>query len=138
MTEGLVEQILSAGSNFASIITGVVAVLAGGRFYLIGRRRRRMLEDYLKSQSSFDEEYTFGSPGRPHGMRTVTHLMAKLAMTDAQVLDAVFSSKKIRRYLSSDPKTGYANEMLFQYHPKGGTESLDEMVARVLAAVKPK
>jgi len=64
------------------------------------------LVDYLKREKQ---------KGENKGQRTILHLIAKLGMTEVQVLEASFQSGKITRRLSRDGNTGRANEILLEW-----------------------
>lgn len=100
--------IFEAIAGFAAIATAVVAVSAWGSVLWDRRRRRRALEDYLKNEAE-------KAPGA--GKRTLTHLVARLKMTESEILHAAFSSKKIICPFAVDPTSGRAKELLFEYEP---------------------
>ncbi len=66
------------------------------------------LENYLRTNR--DER---GPDDR--GRRTVLHLMAALAMSEADILDAAFRSKHIGRKTAADPETGRAVALYLFY-----------------------
>ncbi|MBS1840090.1 MAG: hypothetical protein JSS69_15000 [Acidobacteria bacterium] len=75
-------------ANFASIVTAAIAAIAACKFLLDRRNKRIKLEEYLKSEIK-------ENPNRHiHG---VLHLMAKLGMTESEILQASFASKHIIR-----------------------------------------
>ena len=96
---------LEIAAHWAAILTGVVARLAYGHFLLVRRNRRVRLEEYLHGQKN---------AGRDKGQRTVMHLIATLGMTEAEVVDAAFRSRKIRRVVITDDE-GRADRLLFEY-----------------------
>jgi hypothetical protein len=98
-------DILEISANWAAILTAAVAVLAYGGFLLKRSSRRQKLEGYLREQLLVDHD---------RGKRSITHLMAHLAMTEAEVLQAGFESKRIESSPGSDAE-GYANRIYFQY-----------------------
>lgn len=99
------EALLSIIANWAAILTAAVATYAYGRFLCEQRARQRRLENYLRDEKK---------QGADNGQRTVLHLMAHLAMTESEVLGAVFRSNKIRNVLGVDER-GRANILLFEY-----------------------
>ena len=107
---------LSVGANIAAIVTGAAAGIVGGNYWYRRSKRRTALETYLHAQRVEDE----GPGGTGHGLRTVIHLIARLAMTEEQILEAAFTSKKIKRWTAQDPETGRASALFFQYDEKGG------------------
>ena len=54
------------------------------------------------------------------GSRGVMYLMAHLAMTEEQILEAAFASRKVKRWTGQDPETGRANALFLQYDEGGG------------------
>jgi hypothetical protein len=109
-------QVLALIANIAEIVTGVVAAVVGGTYMFRRRQRRLALETYLQSKRLKDE----GPGGSGHGLRTVLHLVAHLAMTEEQILEAAFASRKIKRWTAQDPESGRAAALFFQYDKKGG------------------
>ena len=98
-------------ANLASILTAIVAVIFYfGYQYSISKKRRR-LEAYLKSEK---EEASSGK----QGLHTIIHLMAKLGLTEEEILQASFRSKHITRKVAVDPETDRATELLFGYEEK--------------------
>jgi hypothetical protein len=110
------QNLLSIIANFAQIVTAAIAGFFGTRVLWRGYRRRRALEDYLQSERKDDEQY-----GTGNGLRTVLHLMSKLAMTEAQVLDAAFGSNVVKRWTATDEETGRADALFLQYDKRGGS-----------------
>lgn len=96
---------LSIVSDWAAILTAVVAIFAYGMYHCDQRSKRRTLEKHLKA-----EKDRSGNEGK----RTILHLMGHLSMTEAEVLSASFRSKKIRSFFVTDSK-GRADALLFQY-----------------------
>lgn len=99
------ESSLGIAANWASITTAIVAVVAYGHFRHDRWSKMTALEKYLKTEKATRSD---------NGQRSVTHLMARLSMTEADVLGAAFRSKRIDSVLSPDEK-GRANAILFQY-----------------------
>jgi hypothetical protein len=125
-------DLLSVVANFAAVITAAVALIAGTRFLYRAIKRRRALESLLKRVRAHDEEYSVGGKGE----RTILYLMAHLAMTESQVLDAAFSSRRVKRWLANDPKSGRSNAMYFQYDPKGGPAEITDYMDRINETLK--
>lgn len=99
---------LEAFANGASIVTAFVALVAAGYVWFDLRRKRQKLERYLK-------EVKQSATGSDKGQRTLLHLIAKLGMTEAELLQASFRSKKVQRRLAKDDETGRASAMLLEY-----------------------
>jgi hypothetical protein len=98
-------EILSVTSNWAAILTAVVATTAYGRYLWVQLSQRRTLEGHLRKEKI---------SGVGSGKRTVMHLMANLALTESEVLSAAFRSKKISPVVGVDDK-GRADTLLFEY-----------------------
>ena len=96
---------LSIVSDWAAILTAVVAISAYGMYRCDQRSKRRALEKHLKAEKD---------RSRDKGKRTILHLMGHLSMTEAEVLSASFRSKKIRSFFVTDSE-GRADALLFQY-----------------------
>ena len=101
-------RFLEVTAHWAAILTAGVAVLAYGRYLYERCQKRLRLEAYLKTEKE---------TGRDKGQRTVLHLVARLGMTETEVVDAAFRSKCIRRLVSPDLK-GHAAVLMFEYAPK--------------------
>ncbi len=88
-------------ANVASIITALIA--AGASLYLWCERygKRKRLEKYLKTEHP-----------RAH---TVVHLMAKIGMTEAEILHASFASSLVVHKVRKDYETGLASQLIFEY-----------------------
>lgn len=104
---------LSTAANIAQVVTGFVAGILG-LSYVGGRRaRKNLLENYLKAVKAADAK---GTGLFELGRRTIAHLMAHLAMTEAQVLEAGFGNpKRVKSFPATDDKTGRAETQYFQY-----------------------
>ncbi len=100
--------ILETLSQWAAILTAVVAVLASAWYVMERRRKRRRLEQYLK------DEY---EARRDKGQRTLLHLAANLGMTETEIMDAAFRSKRIDRVVVTD-SAGRADRMMLVYLPR--------------------
>jgi hypothetical protein len=99
------ERVLGMASNWAAILTAIVAVWAYGRYVWIRHQKRTSLEEYLKAEKAH---------GTDKGQRTILHLVAHLSMTENDVLDAAFRSKRVRCVTNSDIQ-GYTAQLLFEY-----------------------
>lgn len=112
-------------ADLAAIATAVVAIWAWGWYVWQHRKRRDALEHYLRGLKE----------GREYGRRTVLHLMANLGMTEAQVLEAAFSSKHVRAIPGSDDR-GRADAIFFEY--TSGDEEKDFELEGLKARKKPR
>lgn len=97
---------LSFWANLAAIFTAVIAVFGYGKYQLDARCRRKKLESYLKNEKA---------KGSDQGQRSALHLMARLGLTEAEILHASFSSKHIIRKIATDQETNRAEALLFEY-----------------------
>lgn len=98
-------DMLEIAANWAAILTALVATLAYLRFVGAQWRRRRALEAHLREEKRSN---------RDNGRRTLMHLMANLAMTEAEVLHAGFQSRKITVAPGVDEQ-GRAARLYFAY-----------------------
>jgi hypothetical protein len=99
------ESALETAANGAAILTALVATIAYWRFVCAQWIRRVALERHLREEKL---------AGQDLGRRTVMHLMANLAMTEAEVLHAGFQSKKIT-VASGVDEHGRAVRLYFEY-----------------------
>jgi hypothetical protein len=76
------------------------------------------LEKYLKSERCKDKT----SESESGGIRSLMYLMGFVAMTEAEVLDAAFASRSIKSFTSTDPKTGRADALLFQFETRTNSD----------------
>jgi hypothetical protein len=95
-------------SELAAIATAIVATIAGAWVWLDARNKRRRLEDYLTMEKA---------RGSDRGKCTILHLMAKLGLTQSEILRASFRGGKIARRLDVEGSTGHARKMLLEYDP---------------------
>ena len=93
-------------ANVSAILTAAIAVAAWG-FYQCGLcKKKKTLESYLKQEKVKSKD---------KGQRSILHLMAKLGLTESEVLQASFKSRHIKRQLTTDEETGLANSILLEY-----------------------
>ncbi|MEP4379520.1 MAG: hypothetical protein ABJ215_11275 [Alphaproteobacteria bacterium] len=93
-------------ANIAAIVTALVA-FAGSAWYIAERgSKRRRLEDYLKAERD-------AKKGR--GQRSILHLVARVGLTEQEILQASFRSKHIERVLTTDKRDGMAKDILLEY-----------------------
>jgi hypothetical protein len=83
-------------ADVATIVTAVAAVFAYSHHRYKAWQKRLHVERYLK-----DEKDKAKSPDLGH--RLVLEVSAALALTEADVLQAAFDNKKIKRHLRVDP-----------------------------------
>lgn len=97
---------LSTAADVSAIATAIVATVAYFGFLVSKSARKGRLERYLKSQKG---------EAKDRGQRSVLHLMAKLKMTEAEILSASFGSNRIRAKVRADPDTGTASVLFFEF-----------------------
>ncbi len=98
-------EIIDIAANWAAILTAIIASIAYWRYFYAQCSQRRALEKYLRDEKE---------SGMDNGQRTVMHLVARLSMTEAEVFESAFRSKKIGPVISQDEK-GRADRILFEY-----------------------
>jgi len=108
-----VQAFLNLAAQIATIATAFVAVLASIRFFFVLWKKRLRLEAYLKAKKTGDIE----DAGRESAKCTVTELMADLAMTEADVMDAAFRSRVIKR-MATPALFGAPSRILLEYDGK--------------------
>jgi hypothetical protein len=96
---------LTVAANWATILTAAIATAAYGRFLFGQWKRRSALETYLREEKLRRHD---------EGRRSIIHLMANLAMTEAEILAAAFQSKLITTVPGID-ENGRASRLLFEY-----------------------
>jgi len=94
--------------NLSAIITAVVALLAYVSYRCHRWQKRQKLERYLQQEKT-------GAKNDDKGQRTLLHLMARLGMTEQDILQASFDSQQIARKLASDKDTGHSTAILFEW-----------------------
>jgi|GEM_PF-1029765 len=97
---------LEIAANISSIVTAVLAGIFAVRYWLWKYRKQRNLEDYLKNEKLKSKD---------KGQRSIMHLVAKLGLTEAEILNASFRSRYIARRISSDKDTNLATAILLEY-----------------------
>ena len=93
-------------AHCAAIGTAAVAAVGYGRYVLGQRRRRKALEAYLRSERD---------RGKDEGMRRLLHLMAKVGMTESELIQASFASRVIERRVSPNKDNNRAEALLLVY-----------------------
>lgn len=95
-------------ANIAAILTAAVAASAGIYLCVDLRNKRRGLENYLR-------RVKLNAKAGDKGQRTILHIMARLGLTEAEILHASFRSNCIKRTLAADKETGRADAMLLEH-----------------------
>lgn len=99
---------LSVASDVATVVLAIGAAGAYGWYQIEAVIKRRALEAFLKDQlgkRSKDDD----------GSRSVLFLASKLRLTEDEVIEAGFRSKKIKPVPGFDKETGRADAILFMY-----------------------
>lgn len=97
---------LNTWANWATILTAGVPAGGYGLYQWRIFNKRTKLEAYLKQEKE---------KGTDKGQRSILHLMAKVGLTETEILKASHSSKHIIQRVTSDPKTSRADTLLFEY-----------------------
>jgi hypothetical protein len=97
---------LNTVSNVASILTALIAAVASLLFWRDRRSKRTRLERYLKREKATNPSQC---------CHTVIHLMAKLGLTEEEILHASFCSRHIIHKSRKDADTDLATQLLFEY-----------------------
>lgn len=98
-------DLLDVLSDWATILTAAVATIAYWHFVANQRTRQKALEDYLREVKL----------GRHYEDRhSVLHLMAVLKMSEAEVLQAGFRSRKVLSMPGQDER-GRVDRIYFEY-----------------------
>lgn len=97
-------MILESIGDVATILTAVVAGGAWLQFQWERRQRRIRLERHLR-----DARNPHGNPA------TTAELMAELAMSEQDIMDAAFRSKRIRRCHRVEGASGRTVAVEFEY-----------------------
>jgi len=99
---------LELWAQLAAIFTALLAVFGYGKYQFGLYRKREQLESYLKIEK-------ITATGNNRGQRSILHLMAKLGMTEAEILQASFNSKSIIRRTAQNPVNNRAEALLLEY-----------------------
>ena len=98
-------------ADVCTILTLIAGVSAWCNYRYAVRRKRIILEEYLELEKG---RALKGQPDS-YAKRSVKHLTAKLGLTEGEILQASFSSRKIARTTQANPSTGLAGELLLEY-----------------------
>lgn len=101
---------LSVASDIAQVVLCVLVLGAGSLHFWRKRSRRVRLETYLETMRRNAE----ARGGRGNGARGVAELTGACLMTEAQILEAAFSSVKIASWAMVDEGTGRAGNLQFR------------------------
>lgn len=95
-------------ANIAAIATALVVTWAYLHYRWQWRRKRERLEDYLRKTR-------LTATGQDRGQRTLAQLVAQLGMTEADILQAAFDSKRVSARAATDSETGRADTLFLVY-----------------------
>jgi hypothetical protein len=93
-------------ANIAAILTALVAVVGSAWFVMERGAKRRRLEAYLKAERD---------KGQDKGQRSILHLIARVGLTEQEILQASFRSRHIGRVLTTNKADGIAKDILLEY-----------------------
>ena len=93
-------------ANIAAIVTALVAFAGSAWFVMERSAKRRRLEAYLKDARD---------AGKDKGQRSILHLIARVGLTEQEILQASFRSKHIGRVLTTNTTDGIAKDILLEY-----------------------
>jgi hypothetical protein len=79
---------LEIAAAWSAIGTLAIAVFAYGKFLFERTTKRNRLESYLKAEQAAGED---------RGQRTLVHLVAKVGMSETEIMDCAFKSNHIKR-----------------------------------------
>jgi hypothetical protein len=105
-------------AHVAQILTAIIAACAWARFELSAWWKMKSLEFYLKNE----KRYAGSRTREDRGQRSILHLMARLRLTESEILQASFKSRHIRRILTSDEATRLAKDILIEYDARGNSK----------------
>ena len=97
-------QLLEITAHWSAILTAAVATCFSLSYWCARRKKRLALEAHLKCEKD---------KAKDKGQRTLIHLTRHLSMTEADILQAAFSSKKVVAKARVNDTTGFAEELLF-------------------------
>lgn len=99
--------ILETIANLAEIMTALIAAIVAVWYWCDQHQKRMRLENYLKAEKLTNPN------NRTH---TTLHLMARVGLTEDEILKASFKSKHIARKVHENYDTHLADDLLFEYH----------------------
>jgi hypothetical protein len=99
---------LSVAANISDVVTATIAGAAYLRFVYFRRKRKAVLEEYLRNEQP--GKRSAGDKGR----RTLRHLSAELCMREDDILDIAFESSNIR--CSTDHDHRNRTDMIYLEH----------------------
>lgn len=106
---------LNGASDVATITLAIVAIGAYGWYQIDLYCRRRRLETFLKGEVRSKRHKD------DLGRRTVLFLASAMRMTESEVLEARFKSKKLKCVPGFDRETHRADVIYFEYDREKGS-----------------
>jgi len=108
------KETIEIAGNASAILTALVATLAGVGYKYAAWKKTKCLEDYLRSEKQKNI-----TSREDKGQRSILHLMARVGLTESEILQASFKSRYIKRLLTTSAATHLANDILLEYDPLG-------------------
>jgi len=105
---------LEVVANLAAILTAFAAAGVAAYLWLDSYWKRKKLLDYLR-------KVKLSANAGEESRRTILQLMARLGMTEAEILHASFESQHVKRTLATDAETGRADAILLEYEHNGNS-----------------
>jgi hypothetical protein len=106
-------------ADLAEILTAIVAVFAYSRYQWVRWNNRKKLEAYLANE--YERVKTHPRYKNDKGKHSALHISARLRLTEAEVLEVGFKSKRSRAIPVRDRQTGRAVAVYFQYIPESSS-----------------
>ena len=98
------QRVMGIAANWAQILTAVVAVIFYVQYLWERCQKQARLESYLKEEKAKGDK----------GQRSLPHLVARLGMSESDILDAAFRSKRVHRVTDKD-EDGFATKVMLVY-----------------------
>ena len=103
------KDVVNVVADACAILTAIIAVWFYLRVKCGESDKRTKLENYLKAEKA---------TGNDQGKRSLLNIVAKVGLSEEEILKASFQSKHIQRFLKTD-KEGYAAAILLWYDEDG-------------------
>lgn len=107
------KDVVNVIADACAILTAIIAVWFFIRVKCGENDKLAKVENYLKAEKA-------AAQSGDKGQRSILHIIAKVGLSEQEILKASFQSKHIRRLLKSD-KDGYAAAILLWYEDAKGT-----------------
>ncbi len=104
------DRVLNVIGNFAAIVTAAVAVFAYMKYRRDRARRASALARHLKKKKQVDKS----EDGVRAGQRSILNLMARLRMTEPEVIAAAYDSEDVTIRVQADGY-GRARALLLEH-----------------------